>query len=302
MQIETDEKVHSTRLKERLLKYLPDLRARNKDRDVFLVFQNDTGAALAKVDEQDNDDDAVQLAHAAKIVRKDLFEKSSSFNESFRKGCQEDSVLELLLAFVSMILDGPNIKDQISITQAALPIAQLLKFNAVRHQRKGRTMIVRHSTAQETPVPIYVGLQLHAHTRKRELIDSLCRSGMGIYDRVLWLSADMGNTVCKMYELENVVCSPTMRVNLFTTAAVDDINHNPSSTTAKHSFHGTSISLLQHKMSQDDRVFHNSTKWTTLPLAAEACYELLSRGYRKGCRKNYRCKRAKLECTGLCHC
>ena len=125
---------------------------------------------------------------------------------------------------------------------------------------------------------------------------------MGIYDRVLWLSTDMGNTVCNMYELENVVCSPTMRVNLFTTAAVDNINHNPSFTTAKHSFHGTSISLLQHKMSQNDRVFRNSIKWTTLPLAAEACYELLSCGYKKGCRKNCRCKRAKLECTGLCDC
>ena len=67
LQIETDEKVHSTRLKERLLKHLSDLRAHNKGRDVFLVFQNDIGAALAKVVEQDDDDDdAVQLAHAAK--------------------------------------------------------------------------------------------------------------------------------------------------------------------------------------------------------------------------------------------
>ena len=41
LQIETDENVHSTRLKERLLKHLPDLRAHNKGRDVFLVFQND---------------------------------------------------------------------------------------------------------------------------------------------------------------------------------------------------------------------------------------------------------------------
>ena len=61
-----------------------------------------------------------------------------------------------------------------------------------------------------------------------------------------------------MYELENVVCPPTMRGNLFTTVAVDNINHNSSSTTAKHSFHGTNISLLQHKMSQDDGVVHNS--------------------------------------------
>ena len=44
LQIETDEKVHSTRLKERLLKHLPDLRTHNKGRDVFLVFQNDIGA------------------------------------------------------------------------------------------------------------------------------------------------------------------------------------------------------------------------------------------------------------------
>ena len=126
LQVETDEKEHSRRLKERLLKHLPDLRAYNKSRDVFVVFQNDIRAALAKVVEQDDDDDdAVQLAHAAKIVWKDLFEKSSSFNGSFRKGCQEDSVPELLLALVSMILDGPNIKDQISTTQAALTIAQL---------------------------------------------------------------------------------------------------------------------------------------------------------------------------------
>ena len=131
----------------------------------------------------------------------------------------------------------------------------LLKFNAVRHQRKGRAMIVQQSPAQEIPVPIYVGLQLLAHTRKRELIDNLCRVGMSIsYDCVLRLSTDMGNTVCKMYESENVVCPPTMHGNLFTTAAVDNIDHNPSSTTAKHSFHGTSISLLPHKTSQDDGV------------------------------------------------
>ena len=78
------------------------------------------------------------------------------------------------------------------------------------------------------------------------------------YDRVLRLPTDMGNTVCKMYELEDVVCPPTMRGNLFTTAAVDNIGHNPSSTTAKHSFHGTNISLSQHKMLQDDGVVCNS--------------------------------------------
>ena len=79
------------------------------------------------------------------------------------------------------------------------------------------------------------------------------------YDSVFRLSTDMENTVCKMYKLENVVCPPTIRGNLFTTAAVDNIDHNLSSTTAEHSFHGTSISLLQHKMSQDDGVVRSNS-------------------------------------------
>ena len=137
LKIETDETCTVHDLKRDFLKHLPDTFIY-----VFFVFQHDIGAALAKVVEKDNDDDAVQLAHTAKIVRKDLFEKSFSFNGSFRKGCQEDSVPELLFALVSMIVDDPNIRDQISTTQTTLTIAQLLKFNAVRHQRKGRAMIV----------------------------------------------------------------------------------------------------------------------------------------------------------------
>lgn len=37
-----------------------------------------------------------------------------------------------------------------------------------------------------------------------------------------------------------------LKYGLFTTAAIDNIDHNPSSTTAKDSFHGTGISLFQH--------------------------------------------------------
>ena len=41
-----------------------------------------------------------------------------------------------------MILDGTNIEYQINTTQAALTIAQLLKFNAEHHQRKAKTVSV----------------------------------------------------------------------------------------------------------------------------------------------------------------
>ena len=96
---------------------------------------------------------------------------------------------------------------------------------------------------------------LHAHTRKRELVDKFFHLGLSIsYDRVLRLSAEMGNSVCQRFHMEKVVCPPTLRGDVFTTAAVDNIDHNPSVTTAKDSLHGTAISSLQHPSCADEGV------------------------------------------------
>ena len=253
-------KVHTTRLKLRLLAQFPDLQAHLKGTDILLAFQDDIGPALAKACEKDMDNDAVHLARAAQIVRRHIFDQSTPFNGSFQENCQENSVQKLLLALVNMILEGPNIKDQSreAMTPAALSIAQLFKYQSrPTHRRKQKDAVqyVRHNTDQETPLPIYVGLMLHAQTRKRELVDRLFNLGLSIpYDRVLRLSADMGNSVCQRFENEQVVCPPSLRGKVFTTAAVDNIDHNPSSTTAKDSFHGTGISLIQHANADDDGV------------------------------------------------
>ena len=43
-----------------------------------------------------------------------------------------------------------------------------------------------------------------------------------------------------------MVCPPVLRKRNFTTAVMDNIDHNPTATTATTSFHGTSISLFQY--------------------------------------------------------
>ena len=43
-----------------------------------------------------------------------------------------------------------------------------------------------------------------------------------------------------------VVCPPNLLQGLFTAGAIDNIDHNTSSTTTTGSFHGTGISLFQH--------------------------------------------------------
>ncbi|KAG0724736.1 hypothetical protein GWK47_040008 [Chionoecetes opilio] len=151
-----------------------------------------------------------------------------------------------------MILDGANIKHQTklantSTTTAALTVSQLLVFSSVKHARSVESTSVRHSRERETPLPLYLSLKIHAVTRSRGLIDTLFSLGMCVsYDRLLQLTADITNGVCQRFNMEEVVCPPKLRKGLFPTGAVDNIDHNPSSATAKDSFHGTDISLMQH--------------------------------------------------------
>ena len=60
------------------------------------------------------------------------------------------------------------------------------------------------------------------------------------------ISADLGNSLCSQFQEEEVVCPSKLKRSLFTTANVDNIDHNPGACTAKDSFHGTAVSLTQH--------------------------------------------------------
>lgn len=82
--------------------------------------------------------------------------------------------------------------------------------------------------------------------KEKGLIDSFFNMGLCIsYHRVLVISTDIANSVTTRFEHEDVVCPPQLCGKVFTTAEVDNIDHNPS-LTAHDSFHGAAISLAQH--------------------------------------------------------
>lgn len=135
-------RIHSTKLKNRILSYFPDMDAHKQGRDVVLVCNEDVGAALRKACEHDADNDAVHLARAAKIVRRDILKVKQDFSGSFDAQCQEKSVPISLLALVSMVLYGPNITTQSSSAftpQPALTLSQLLVYNSLVRQRNTAT-------------------------------------------------------------------------------------------------------------------------------------------------------------------
>ena len=79
-----------------------------------------------------------------------------------------------------------------------------------------------------------MGLSVFAKTRKRYLVDMLHENGLSIsYDRVLEISGKLGEAVVNQYVEEGVVCPPVLKKGLFTTSAMDNIDHNPTATTAQ---------------------------------------------------------------------
>lgn len=195
--------IHTTRLKNRILAAVPDLRAHSQGRDVLLAFDKDIGAALKQVCNQDFDSEALILAKAAKIVRRDIFGLKQTFIGRFPTGCQEASVTASLTALISMILDGPGIEDESTVEQchscATQTLSQLIVYNTVKSRRNKSTSTAaqRHNRDRETPVPIYLALKIHGETRKRGLVDAMHAMGLCIsYDRMLTISTDIANQVC----------------------------------------------------------------------------------------------------------
>ena len=247
-----EQTIHSTRLKEKLLAHFPDMHAQNDGRDVVFAFESNLGTALSRACTSDMDDDALHLARAAEVVRRDMFDSSWQFGGSLHKVDQCKSVPQSLLTLVKMVLEGPAIDVQAleESAQAALTIGQLMVFNSVKHKRSTGSHIgkaVRHSLQQETPVPLYVGLAIHAATRKKRLVDKLFSLGLSVsYDRILTVLSSLASDVCELFENDNALCPLNLKHEVFTTAAVDNIDHNTSSTTSTDSFHGTGISIHQH--------------------------------------------------------
>ena len=176
---------------------------------------------------------------AAQIVRKDILQIQQKFNGSLIDDSYNKSPVSLT-ALMQMILAGTNINKLTEINKEvsvpAQTLTQLITFNTIKRGRS-ETTSVRHNVKRETSMPLYLGLLIHNKTRKRELVDTLFQHGLSVsYQRIQQVSTDEANRVIEIYENDNVVCPTKLRNGLFTTGSLDNIDHNPSSTSARSSW------------------------------------------------------------------
>lgn len=209
-------KVNISRFKDRLLSSCPDLTAVPHGRDVLLTFNEHLGATLKHMNAY-SDNDAVKMVQTVQLVRAEIFSSEYIFDGTFNDSFSKASVPPTLLALISMLLEGPGLNDT-SDSSAALSIAQLIIFNAVKRQRKPFTpvgelqtanTVIRHPRTQEIALPVYLGMMIHSATRNKKIVEKCCRIGLSVsYDRVLQLTNKIANSVCAMYRQNDMVCPP----------------------------------------------------------------------------------------------
>ena len=279
---EHPDKINATRLKTRVLTAFPDLTTHAQRREVLLVLSHEIGDVLLEATHRASE--AFYLAKAAMIVRREE-EVKNTFNGTFASDSQTSAIPASLKTLVDMMMRGPTIKRDSAESQACLTVAQLLVFNTISRFRdnSGNANDAIHHTHhvrnRECPLPIYAALKIHGATREKSLIDTFYKLGMCIlYDTLLSISIDITNSIIDRYDRDGIVCPSKLRDGIFTTAAIDNIDHNPSSTSSHDSFHGTAVSLVQHpttKKPGTDRatdVFDPSKSSTSKKIASLPSY------------------------------
>lgn len=164
--------VHKTRLKNQIIEfYEGDIQEQTDGKNTVLAFNEGIKRLLKDALANRNyAAEAIALAKAAKAIRNDVFEKEIfEFNGSFQEAeCQSQSIPSSLLCLVSMLINGPSIKNQdIEESQACLSIAQLIIFN-MKKKLPNPKKTKRHTPDREPPLPVYLGLNIHAQTRSKK--------------------------------------------------------------------------------------------------------------------------------------
>ena len=214
-----------------------------------LTLDDEVGRALYAACTWSNEECNRVLYKAAKIVRHELFQNEEIFDGDVSLERQSASVPSVLTELIAMILEGGASNRNLSakLEEVSTYISQVIRYNSVKRTRADSVETFRHSIENEPPLPVLIGLTVHAKSRRKSLVDSLAKKGLSInYDRVLELSRIISNQVCSDYQEKGFVSPKNLKDNIFTTAAIDNLDHNLTSVTAQKSFHGTTVSIFQH--------------------------------------------------------
>ena len=171
--VEFIRKVHSTILKESIMKHVSCLHEKKKGKDVLVTLEEHVGHAIFEVSKTSSFDEGIILSATAKIIRHHLFSPDQVFDGDLSQQKQTASVSRKLIHLVSLILEGTSQHQQVSENTHAIAVnlSQLIRFNAVKTKRKLGDSHFRHSKAKEPILPIKTDLMIHSQRRKKSIVN-----------------------------------------------------------------------------------------------------------------------------------
>ena len=225
-----------------LKKKLPSIKVVKTGKQVTLLFDEDIDFLLKATALSDED----LLSRAAQLLREEILALDTCTQSAFLNS-QDNVTPYALSSFLHSLLYGsvsesPR-KEHMGVVQT---LGEQIIYNTVSRVRKVHSG-KRHVQSRETPTPIYTAMKLHVETGSSSLINIFHKKGLCIsYDRLRFISADIANQMISKWEDLGVVVPLDAVKGVFTVGAFDNVDHNPSSTTAQTSLHGTCISITQY--------------------------------------------------------
>ena len=249
-----DYMTNKTRLKEKIISHFMEygIQEQTVNKNVILIFPDGVKKLIKEtLETPDYGAEALLFSRVAKICRNEICSNTISFDGNFSKNCQD--IAPNTKTLISMLLYGPDLQGDIYETQPCNTITQLLIHNRkVRpkpeaHSSSSAPIKRRHSHFHEPPVPVYIGLNIHTSMRSKTMIEQFEKLGVSIsYKRVLEIEKYISQKQMAQFDSDGLVCPLQLRHDLITVGAIDNIDHNPSSTTASGSLHGTAMTIMQH--------------------------------------------------------
>ena len=195
-----------------------------------MLVSDSVDSAVQTACEKDYDEDALCLQKAAKIVRCEMLKHSYVSDGTFAPNCQRESVPASLLALLSMILNPVNL----DLTNA--PSSQVALFHncySLMSLQVSLTQVLFDTLQPESLLCLCTLDYLCTLVLgKKDRVEHMHAIGLSIsYVRVLELPTNISHGSLQLFEQEKCVCPPNLKLGVFTTAVVDNLDHNPSSTT-----------------------------------------------------------------------
>ena len=193
-----------------MLEHFSEAEEQTDGRHVVLIFKEGMKDVIRDTLKcRDFDEDALNLAKVAKIIRKDILNHENfKFTGTFPPACQEQSIPSSLKYLLTMIMNGSKLKNpeaEKTDSKACLTIGQVILYNTKKKPSKsGETL--RHTLEREPPLPIYIGMTVHSHTRSKSLIHRLYQMGLSVsYARVMQIEDWISTSACEQFEDDQVV-------------------------------------------------------------------------------------------------